>query len=61
MKEKGVVDWISQINQAKDLDTLKTVFTSACNVAKAGGDTSSLEQFTKAKDARKLELTKDSK
>jgi hypothetical protein len=61
MKEKGVYDWVTHINNAKDLDMLKTVFTSACNVAKAGGDTNALEQFTKAKDARKLELTKDSK
>jgi hypothetical protein len=45
------------IASAPDLETLKSAYRTAYSAAKQSGDVGAIEEFSQAKDSRKLELT----
>jgi hypothetical protein len=53
-----IADWITLMGNSATLDELKKSYTDAVKVANSINDKTALEQFIKAKDIRKAELSK---
>jgi hypothetical protein len=55
--EKTLADHLAAIDEADDLDALKSAYTNAYAAAKALNDSHAMAIFTDAKDTRKAQLT----
>lgn len=56
LDDDELTDWINEINNAPDTDSLKAVFTTAYTYANNAKDKDAAKKLIKAKDARKVAL-----